>query len=196
MGWANRITLARAGLTLAVWLLIVVGTLRAQAAYCTVAFWTFVLAAATDALDGILARRFAQESIFGRIADPLVDKMLILGTAAVLLGVEGMGAHLPGWALALMVTREMMVTTVRAAIEARGIDFRAVGLGKTKMVLQCVGVGACVLVAAGAPIALQVPAPDLVPWSLALWLVLAATFVTVLSGVTYAVRARQALTRR
>lgn len=195
MGWANRVTLARAILTLAVWALIVLGAEGAGRPAYLAAFWVFVLAAASDAVDGLLARRLAEESVFGRIADPLVDKMLILGTGTVLLGVPGMAAHLPGWTLALMLTREMLVTTVRAAAEARGVDFRAVGLGKTKMVLQCVAVGACVLAAAGTPLARGTPLGSGLPGSLALWLVLAATGVTALSGAAYAVRAHRVLAR-
>jgi CDP-diacylglycerol--glycerol-3-phosphate 3-phosphatidyltransferase len=196
MGWANRVTLARAVMTLAVWVLVAAAAAGAGRDCFLWAFWIFVVAAVTDALDGLLARYLSEVSVFGRIADPLVDKMLVLGTAASLLGAAGSERFFPGWCLALMVTRELLVTALRAAMEARGADFGAVSFGKAKMVLQCVATGACLLALYGTPWILE-PLPLVGDaWgrgNLPFALVLLATAVTVASGFTYALRARAAL---
>jgi CDP-diacylglycerol--glycerol-3-phosphate 3-phosphatidyltransferase len=198
MGWPNRITLARAFLTLAVWVLVVYGgAAGSPGAWCW-AFWLFVVAAASDALDGILARRLAQESVFGRIADPLVDKLLVLGTGALVLGAPGGERFLPGWALALLVAREMLVTALRAAAEARDHDFRAIGWGKTKMVLQCAAIAACLLALGGVtwaaePIETLRDLPGSGRLTFAFLLVAVATLVTVASAIPYVARARAVL---
>jgi CDP-diacylglycerol--glycerol-3-phosphate 3-phosphatidyltransferase len=195
LGWANRITLARAVLTLVIWgLVTVAGSSDAPALWWT-AFVLFVVAAASDALDGLLARRLQQVSVFGRIADPLVDKMLTIGTLTVLLGVPVLHPWLPGWAVALMLTREILITTVRAAAEGRGINFQAVSWGKHKMVLQCFAVGALMLCPLDVGLARdEIGALAWLPgaagtWNLAHALVWLATLLTVASGVVYVARA-------
>jgi len=196
MGWANRITVGRAVLTLAVWALVASAAAGAGRGCFLWAFWIFVVAAVTDVLDGQLARYLAEVSVFGRIADPLVDKMLVLGTGATLLSASGAERFFPGWCLALMITRELLVTALRAAMEARGADFSAVSLGKAKMVLQCVATAACLLALHGTPWILE-PLPIVGEaggrGTLPFALVLLATAVTVASGFSYALRARDAL---
>lgn len=193
MGWANRITVARAVLTLAVWTLLVVAGHRGTPGPWWAAFAAFVVTAASDVLDGWLARRLGEVSLFGRVADPLVDKLLVLGTMCVLLGIPAVAAVMPGWAVALVLSREMVVTAVRGAIEGKGVPFGAAGWGKTKMVLQCIAVGAVILHGAGfEPAHLGVPGLRDLPGaegSTAQALVLVAVLVTVLSGVSYVRRA-------
>jgi CDP-diacylglycerol--glycerol-3-phosphate 3-phosphatidyltransferase len=114
-----------------------------------VALVLFVVAAATDALDGYLARRWRVVSVFGRIVDPLADKVLILG-AFILLAGPGFsttdaygGAAASGvapWMVVLLLARELLVTTMRAVLEGRGIDFSAAWSGKIKMIVQSIAV--------------------------------------------------------
>jgi CDP-diacylglycerol--glycerol-3-phosphate 3-phosphatidyltransferase len=201
MGWANRITLSRAVLTLLLWALLTRASHAAEAWMWWVAFGLFVLAAASDALDGVLARRLQEVSTFGRIADPLVDKMLTIGTFVVLLGVPVLDRWLPAWAVALMLTREVLITTVRAAVEARGVNFQAIDWGKAKMVLQCLAVGGLLLCPLDVGIARDgIPALDWLPggadtWNLTHVLVWLATLLTVFSGVVYVRRAMRVLGR-
>ncbi len=196
LGWANRITVARAILTFVIWGLISVGSHGDGTPWI---WWSalvlFVLAAVSDLLDGILARRLSQVSVFGRIADPLVDKMLTIGTMIVLLGVPAVHAWLPAWAVALMLTREILITTVRAAAEGRGLNFQAVSWGKHKMIFQCFAVGALLLCLLDVGFARdEIPFLAWMPgvsgtWNLAHVLVWVAVILTVASGAVYVARA-------
>lgn len=197
MGWANRITLGRGIGTLALWALLTMGSHDSAPWIWWTSFALFVLAAVSDAVDGRLARSLGDVTTFGRIADPLVDKMLTIGTLILLLGVPGLARWLPAWAVALMLTREVLVTTIRAALEARGRDFSAIGWGKYKMVLQCGAVAALLLCPLRVPVAYdEIPWLAGLPgaagtWNLAHVLVWLATLLTVASGVVYVRRAME-----
>jgi len=199
MGWANRITLGRAVLTLVVWALLVYGIRHPANWIWLTSCAIFIIAAASDFVDGMLARRFGEVTVFGRIADPLVDKMLTIGTMIVLLGVPGAAPWLPSWAVALIFTREILVTTVRGTIEGRGLNFQAIWWGKYKMALQCAAVTGLMLCTAGVrwprdeiPLLTGLPGePGL--WNLTYVLVWIATLITVASGVIYVARARRIL---
>jgi CDP-diacylglycerol--glycerol-3-phosphate 3-phosphatidyltransferase len=199
MGWANRITLARSVLTLIVWALVVWANDAQEDWIWYTACVLFVLAALSDFVDGMLARKLQEVSVFGRIADPLVDKMLTIGTLIMLLGVPELGRWLPAWAVALIFTREILVTTIRGTIEGRGINFSAIWFGKYKMVLQCAAAGGLLLVPPGVWwVSEEIPFLTWLPgapgtWNLAHVLVWLATIVTVLSGYVYAMRARAVL---
>lgn len=96
---ANAITFARLlGLPLFVWLVLGPGRL-------TAAFWTLVVIAGTDWVDGYVARRFDQVTKLGKVMDPLVDRAL-LATAGVTLVVAGI---LPWWILVLIVVRDVVL---------------------------------------------------------------------------------------
>ncbi len=69
------------------------------------AFWIFVVAAATDALDGAIAKQFSVESEVGAFLDPLADKALLLGVY-VLLGYTG---HIAAWLVILIVFRDILI---------------------------------------------------------------------------------------
>jgi CDP-diacylglycerol--glycerol-3-phosphate 3-phosphatidyltransferase len=195
MGWANRVTLLRALLTAALLVLLLAAAPAPSPTVWWIAFWLFAVTAATDALDGALARRLEEVSVFGRIADPLVDKLLVLGTSIAVLPLDGMTAVLPAWVVVVMLAREFLVTALRASIEARGVSFQAVGIGKLKMVAQCIALGGVLLYGAGAGIAhVQVPGLSALDdgggtWNLAHVLVWVAAILTVISGLSYVRRA-------
>jgi len=195
MGWANRITVLRGVLTAAVIVVLLVDAPDPRPAVWWTAFVLFALTAATDAVDGALARRLQEVSVFGRIADPLVDKLLVLGTATVVLPLDGMASVLPAWAVVIMLAREVLVTALRGAVEGKGVSFQAVWLGKWKMLLQCVAVGAVLLYGAGVGF-VRAPLPGLAaPFNIAYVLVWAAVLLTAWSGVDYGRRAAPLLRR-
>ena len=97
---------------------------------------TFGIASLTDWIDGWWARRFHQLSTFGRVFDPLVDKILIGGAFVYLIPVPEAGL-LP-WMVTVVIGRELLVTGIRGYIEALGKKFGADWFGKLKMILQCV----------------------------------------------------------
>ena len=108
------------------------------------AVWVFIVAAVTDILDGYLARKWKSVSPFGRILDPVVDKVLVLG-GLVFLAAPPLqeGSGIVAWMVVVVIGRELLVTSVRAVIEATGSPFGADWGGKIKMLVQCVTVPVC-----------------------------------------------------
>jgi CDP-diacylglycerol--glycerol-3-phosphate 3-phosphatidyltransferase len=146
----------------------------------------FAFAAATDAVDGYVARKYGQVTTLGRILDPFVDKIIICGTFVFLLekkDVSGVNA----WMVIAVIAREMFVTGLRAFLEQAGKDFSAVWIGKIKMVLQCAAVFASLLVISPS---FQSSAGWLLTRDLFLW---GAVAITVYSGASYAWRGFQML---
>jgi len=117
------------------------------------AFIVYVVALVTDFLDGYLARRWRVEGAFGRLIDPFVDKILVLGSFAFFAGknfiiaetvnpgtqmvVRTITGVAPG-IVVLLLTRELLVTTLRGVAESGGKNFGAAWSGKIKMTLQSV----------------------------------------------------------
>jgi CDP-diacylglycerol---glycerol-3-phosphate 3-phosphatidyltransferase len=96
----------------------------------------FLVAAATDLLDGYLARRWRQETTIGTLLDPIADKLLVSAALISLVQVR----VLPGWMAILVVAREFAVSGLRSIAAAEGYTIRANDLGKTKMVSQVVAI--------------------------------------------------------
>lgn len=106
----------------------------------------FLAAAATDLLDGYLARRWKQVTTVGTLLDPIADKMLISAALISLVQVR----MVPGWIAILIVGREFAVTGLRGIAAAEGFTIKASDLGKTKMVTQVIAIS-LMLVAIGNP---------------------------------------------
>lgn len=164
----NALTSTRAILVLPVIGLIAIGD--TAAGLCV-----FAIAAATDAVDGPLARRGGGATALGAALDPLADKVLVVGTL-VALAVRGMA---PAWAVLLILGRELV------AVELRARSPQALGAGvdgKAKTVSQ-IAASVALLGAAAWPAAGLAPAANA--------LLLAAVALTLLSGVRLVLRARQ-----
>ena len=106
----------------------------------------FAVAMATDWFDGRLARRSGQTSALGSLLDPVADKLLVLTVMILLVG-EGV---FPGWMVALIVARELLVSGLRLAALERGTVLHARDLGRLKTWTQAVAAGLGGLAAAGA----------------------------------------------
>ncbi len=128
------------------------------------------VAAATDWLDGLIARRRGEVTTLGILLDPIADKLLI--TAAYISLVD-MGL-VPAWMVVIIIGREFTVLGLRNIASAEGLTIAASGLGKTKMALQVVA--ACTVM-----LSRRYPALHLLGYGL-LWLVV---FFAVLSAVQY-----------
>jgi CDP-diacylglycerol--glycerol-3-phosphate 3-phosphatidyltransferase len=123
-----------------------------------VAFAIFVIAGLTDIIDGPIARKLKIETKFGRMLDPLVDKVLVcgafvcfavIGQPEFLFNLSDTAMHVICWSVAaILVIREGCVTIIRHIAEAKGIDFRAVAFGKIKMFIQTFAVGTVLVKAA------------------------------------------------
>ena len=81
----------------------------------------------------VSGERDSLETDLGRIADPFVDKIMILGSFTLLMPLT---VHIMGWMVVVMLARELLVSGIRGFAEARGIAFPASVWGKSKMVLQ------------------------------------------------------------
>jgi CDP-diacylglycerol--glycerol-3-phosphate 3-phosphatidyltransferase len=155
-----------------------------------VAFWLFLAVALSDILDGWLARRGKHITAFGRIADPFVDKVLVLG-AMVYLTVLPWSRHLfPAWVVVVILAREFLVTGIRGYVESLGREFPADWFGKIKMLVQCWAVG----------IPLGLEAFEFSTLAEERWefvahgCVIATVATSVGSGFTYVLKARKLLT--
>ncbi|TAH36869.1 MAG: hypothetical protein EYC70_07735 [Planctomycetota bacterium] len=178
------------------------------------AFWFYLAASLTDSLDGWLARKYGWVTAVGRVADPVVDKVLTLGAFIYLVQVDWLtdrarypadwrwvsGQHdllpdlVPAWAVVVLLAREFLVTALRGLVESRGLQFPADRYGKAKMTLQTIYI--CILVGAvgAVPEALHLRwlyaarEPALV--AALFWIVIG---LTLFSGLNYCLRAARML---
>jgi CDP-diacylglycerol--glycerol-3-phosphate 3-phosphatidyltransferase len=100
------------------------------------ALFIFWVAAATDLLDGYLARRWKQVTTIGTLLDPIADKMLVSAALIALVQVR----VVPGWMVVVIVGREFAVSGLRSIAAAEGYTISASELGKTKTVSQVLAV--------------------------------------------------------
>lgn len=145
----NILTIVRIILA-AIFLVLLVRASSAQRPriFLDIALVLFVVAVLTDMADGIIARKYQVVSKFGRIMDPLADKILVVG-AFICFAALNMPARLAGlsdpattfvlWlAAGVIAARELFMTVVRQVAEKKGYNFQATWSGKLKMVVQSV----------------------------------------------------------
>src|SRR3954468_22460082 len=101
-----------------------------------VALIIFWAAAATDILDGFLARRWGQITTIGTLLDPIADKLLISAALVSLVQVHAT----PAWMAIVIIGREFAVSGLRGIAAAEGYTIKASELGKTKMISQVVAI--------------------------------------------------------
>lgn len=170
------------------------------------AFVIYLVAGVTDILDGYLARKWNLTSAFGRITDPFVDKVLVVGAFAMLAGSNfvlpgsasalerglphwitgSMASAVQAWMVVVVMAREFIVSAVRGYSESQGIKFPATSAGKVKMFVQSFAICTALFQIANVPGA---------PWAIyakicMMWL---SVVVTVLSGLAYVGKARHLL---
>lgn len=101
----------------------------------------FLIAGGLDVLDGWLARRQGLETFFGKFADPLADKIMVMALL-VYLTAEG---RMPAWLVAVLLGREFYISGLRTLAINEGIEIGAGAGGKAKTSFQVIGI-ACVLI--------------------------------------------------
>jgi CDP-diacylglycerol--glycerol-3-phosphate 3-phosphatidyltransferase len=139
------------------------------------AFIVFAVAVLTDRLDGSLARSYDLETEFGKLADPIADKMLI---GAALIGLSMLG-DMPWWVTVVILVREIGITLLRFAVISRGVIPASRG-GKLKTLVQAIAIGLFIL-----PLHSWSG-----PWLTVAWTVMGAAIVlTVVTGLDYVVSA-------
>jgi CDP-diacylglycerol--glycerol-3-phosphate 3-phosphatidyltransferase len=128
----------------------------------------FAIASLTDAIDGYLARSRNWETTFGKLMDPIADKLLIVAALIALVSLS----RLEAWVAMVIICREIAVTVLRVAAGAgQGSVIGASSLGKLKTAFQ-VAMVMVLITAGGHPLAVRL-------------LVYVTVFITVLSGVDY-----------
>ncbi|MGC9372228.1 MAG: CDP-diacylglycerol--glycerol-3-phosphate 3-phosphatidyltransferase [Thermovirgaceae bacterium] len=129
----------------------------------------FILAAATDTVDGYIARKHGMVTNFGKLVDPLADKILVTAALVSLVQLQ----RLPAWIVVVIVSREFFVTGLRMVAVSEGVVIAASSWGKAKTVIQIVAILLVIF--------------DLPGGLFAMW---AAMIVTVASGMDYFLKGR------
>lgn len=191
MNLPNQLTIGRLVLTL-----FFVASLSADWKWsASVGLFVFLAAAVTDYLDGAIARRHNLVTNFGKLMDPLVDKILV-AAALVLLVEQGL---LWGWTVVAVVGREFLVTGLRLLAASDGRIVSADTLGKWKTTVQLVTVIFLLTYLAAQEPALSFlntsifDRPGLSPGQLGKALELAMLGLTLISGFGYLARNKQLL---
>lgn len=132
MNWANRLTLSRLVLTV-----LFVAALNSTWEYArTTALLIFLVAGATDFIDGEVARRYGTVTNFGKLMDPLVDKIMMAAAFISLVPLKAV----PAWAATTVVARDFLITGLRLMATSKGRVLPAEKLGKQKTSWQIITV--------------------------------------------------------
>ncbi|HXX41142.1 MAG TPA: CDP-diacylglycerol--glycerol-3-phosphate 3-phosphatidyltransferase [Chthoniobacterales bacterium] len=130
MNWANRLTLSRLVLTV-----LFVAALSSSLPYArTTALITFLIAGLTDFVDGEVARRYGIVTNFGKLMDPLVDKIMMAAAFISLVPLKAV----PAWAATTVVARDFLITGLRLMASTKGQILPAERLGKQKTSWQVI----------------------------------------------------------
>ena len=130
INWANQLTISRFVMAM----LMIIFLSQDEHILLILAFGLFTLASLTDALDGWLARKFYGCSAFGKLMDPLADKVL---TMAAFVGLVEKGS-IAAWMVSLIISRELLVTGLRLFLAKKEIVLAADNWGKVKTIIQIV----------------------------------------------------------
>ncbi len=139
----------------------------------------FLLAAATDWLDGRLARRWGVTTRLGSFLDTTADKLLV---TTALVGLVAVGRASP-WVTLIIIAREFTILGLRAAVAAGGVKFETSMLGKWKATVQFAAIA----------LAMLRPEVTIAGAYLDQWAMIAAAVVTAWSGIDYLARSTAAL---
>jgi CDP-diacylglycerol---glycerol-3-phosphate 3-phosphatidyltransferase len=143
-----------------------------------IAAGVFALAAFTDSLDGYIARQRNAVTTFGKLMDPIADKLLIAAALIALVSLDRLAA----WIAMVIIAREFAVTGLRLVAAERGVVIQASWLGKAKTILQVAAI-ICLIAVNPAPLGVDL-------------LVYAAVAATVISGIDYFFGFRRTVTRQ
>ncbi|WP_026674216.1 CDP-diacylglycerol--glycerol-3-phosphate 3-phosphatidyltransferase [Alkalihalobacterium bogoriense] len=140
----------------------------------------FIIAAATDWLDGYYARRYQLVTNLGKFLDPLADKLLITAALISLVELQMIAA----WIAIVIISREFAVTGIRLVAAADGSVIAASSLGKLKTVFQIIAISALML--HNFPFqAFSIPFASIMVW--------VATILTIISGIDYFIKNKHIL---
>ena len=166
-----------------------VGDIFPESWFWWVSLTIFSIGMATDALDGYLAIKFDSVTVFGRMIDPLIDKILIQ-TMLILLASSAWTSELvPVWAVILILAREVLITGLRGFAEVQKIDFSASNLGKGKTMSQTIAI---IMILGGLAVHGS-SMTEMIYADISFWMVMIATTLTRISGLDYIIKLRKAV---
>ena len=183
MNWPNGLTVARIVLAPVVLVCLLTGSVR-------LALYLFVVAMLTDAYDGYLARRSNRVTEFGKLMDPLADKVLV---SLVLVGLLLVGAPFaPLWMVAVIVGRELLILGCRTGVFKSGETLVTRRTAKWKTAIQMVWLSASLLyLGFGAAAGLETGSDAAGVVETGIWcLGLVSVALTVVSGAQYMIGRR------
>ena len=184
MNWPNRITLFRV-LMIPVFLWVYLARPFGAEASLWVALTIFAVASISDAVDGYLARRYGLVTNFGKLMDPLADKLLVCAAIVAFVG----SGTIPGWAGVIFISREFFVSGIRQLALEQGEVLAASNGGKLKTVFQMILIH---FVLVPVPAILYNVAPIVQDIrDVSVWILLVLSLVaSVLSGIDYGYKNR------
>lgn len=161
-----------------------------------VALTLFVVAAATDFLDGYIARKYNLVTDFGKFLDPIADKLLV---ASVLFMIAIDGTIPNPWGVivvALIMGRELIIDAFRLIACTKGIVLAADIIGKAKTMVQCWTMPLCILLAFFEQCT-NVGGAGLLTFQIVCYVLIGlSTVLTVISGVNYIVKNKQVISTK
>ena len=168
MNLPNKLTMLRI-------LLIPVFIIVLMTGYYYISAVIFIVASATDALDGYIARKYNLVTNFGKIMDPLADKLLVISALICLVEL----GDIAGWMVIVILAREFTITGLRTVAAAQGLVIAAGWSGKIKTIFQMVAVPALLL--QNWPFSLiGFPFAEIMLW--------ASVIMTIYSGIEYIIQ--------
>ena len=142
-----------------------------------VALFIFIMAGVTDVLDGYFARKLGEQSDFGRMLDPIADKLLV-ASCLLMLAADGIIHGWALWAAIVILCREILVSGLREYLAALRVSVPVTKLAKWKTTIQLVAIGFLIAGEAGEQI---IPATTLIGIVL-LWI---SAIFTIYTGWDY-----------
>lgn len=135
MNLANKLTMLRI-LMIPVFIAVLVYSKDRDIVYRYIALGIFVMASATDALDGYVARKYNMITDFGKLMDPLADKILVSSALIILIEL----GNISSWIVSIVIAREFIISGIRLIATEKNIIIAASPLGKLKTVSQMLSV--------------------------------------------------------
>ena len=141
MNLPNKLTMLRIALVPVFILLMVLAELKVWAYMKFVALAVFAIAAITDALDGRISRKNNLVTNFGKIMDPLADKLLVASGLIMVSSTE----VVPAWIVAIIICRDFFASSLRMFGSDNGVAIAAVKSGKIKTIFQMIGIAFAII---------------------------------------------------
>ena len=135
MNLANKLTMLRI-LMIPVFIAVLVYSKDRDIVYRYIALGIFIIASATDALDGYVARKYNMITDFGKLMDPLADKILVSSALIILIEL----GNISSWIVSIVIAREFIISGIRLIATEKNIIIAASSLGKLKTVSQMLSV--------------------------------------------------------